>query len=176
MRVVLITGMMCAALAAFEGLPQGKGPLHPPTPPTDAELLPPVQDPPPTRIERDDLLQRFVPKTLLTGIWRLRAIGIGGRELTDEARGYLAIGRTHLSLQIVQEGDGEPLVQSGFRDYRIEDDELVTTALVGFDNHEDGKLRFEAPGFVERRRFQVSGATLRVTQGNDRYMEFERIE
>ena len=86
-----------------------------------------------------------MPDTPLTGFWRLRVLAIGGRQLTEEVRGYLAIGRTHLSLHVVQVSDDEVLVQSGFRNYRLEEDELVTTALVGFDNHDDGELRFE-PG------------------------------
>jgi hypothetical protein len=105
-------------------------------------------------------------------------VNLGGRVIRDGLRGYLAVGRRHLALQIVQAGEPgrPPMIQSGFRTYRIEDGKLVTSSLIGFDNMERGALRFEPLGLEEVRNLERTPTSLRVLQDPGSYMEFVRIE
>lgn len=153
-------------------------PIRPVQPPLGADPLPLVPDPPMTAVERRDLVRPFLPPTGYEGFYRLSAIVGNGRVVTEGVAGYLAIGREHLSLHVIQAGPPElaPLVQSGFRRYRVEKGELVTTALAGVDNFVDGKLRFDPFGLTERRQLVRTATALRVVQRPGEWMEFQRIE
>jgi hypothetical protein len=179
-------GLACLALAL--GLarqdpersstpPAPQDPVRLPRAPVGADPLPPVPDPPTAPVERRDLLGAFVPPTGFEGFYRLVGVGIGGREVRDGIRGYLAVGRQHLALQILQAaGVGEaPLLQAGFRRYRIEDGTLITTSLVGHDNL-GGVLKFEPIGMEERRRLERTVTTLRVVRDAGAWMDFVRVE
>lgn len=97
---------------------------------------------------------------------------------TAGTRGYLVVGEHHLSIHLHGKSADPrfPLLQSGFRRYQLVGDKLVTTGLMGIANRPDGTVLVEGPGLVEERRCQQIGTLLRVYQGPDTYMDFERIE
>ncbi len=176
-----LLGLAFGLLASF--LPQQdpertQDPLRVPKAPADAEPLPPILDPGVAPVMRADLLTAFAPPTGYEGFYRLVAVNLGGRVIRDGLRGYLAVGRRHLALQIVQVGDpgAPPMIQSGFRTYRIEDGNLVTNSLIGFDNLQRNALRFEPLGLEEVRSLERTPTSLRVVQDPGSYMEFVRIE
>ncbi len=176
-----LLGLAFGLLASF--LPQQdpertQDPLRVPKAPADAEPLPPILDPGVAPVMRADLLTAFAPPTGYEGFYRLVAVNLGGRVVREGLRGYLAVGRRHLALQIVQVGDpgAPPMIQSGFRTYRIEDGNLVTNSLIGFDNLQRNALRFEPLGFEEVRGLLRTPTSLRVVQDPGSYMEFVRIE
>lgn len=153
-------------------------PVRPARAPIGADPLPPVPDPPSSPVERRDLLGAFAPASGFEGFYRLTGIADGGRVVQEGLRGYLAIGRSHLALHILQTGEPglPPMVQAGFRRYRVEEGVLITTSLVGHDNLGDAKLHFEPFGFEERRGIVRTPTTLRVVRGQGAWMEFVRVE
>ena len=176
-----LLGLTLGLLASF--LPQQdpertQDPVRVPKAPAEAAPLPPILDPGTVPVPRADLLTAFAPPTGYEGFYRLVAVNVGGRVIRDGLRGYLAVGRRHLALQIVQAGEAgrPPMIQSGVRTYGIEDGKLVTSSLIGFDNMERNALRFEPLGLEEVRGLERTPTALRVVQDPGSYMEFVRIE
>jgi hypothetical protein len=163
---------LCALLAVL-------APQDPqrPTPPADAKALPPVQEPFRTPVERDDLIQRFTPPSVLEGFYRLRRMERPGQP-QPVADGYLWIGRRHLMLQLSGEtADPDlPALQSGVRRYQIAGDVLAMSVVLGFRNDVDGNIRLEQAGTAIRHRFTLLGPLLRVHQSEEAFLEFERVE
>lgn len=149
-----------------------------PSPPVGKEPLPPVPEPANVPIDRRDLGRAWLAESPIEGFWRATAWSVGGHVRHEGFRAFLAAGRAHLSLQVVEAApDGQaPLFQSGARSYRIEEGVLVTSSLVGFDNYGDRKLHLEPVGFVERRGLQFAGGRLRILKGPSDWLEFERVE
>jgi hypothetical protein len=170
-----LAAVLALGLVAF---PQDQDPVRLPTPPVGKEPLPPVPEPTSVRLERAELGRAWLPESPLEGFWRATAWTVGGRERRDGFRVFLAAGRAHLSLQVLEAvpDGGAPLFQAGARSYRLEDGVLVTTSLVGFDNYGDRKLHLEPLGFIERRGVQFVGGRLRIQKGPADWLEFERIE
>ena len=162
---LLATGVLTAGV---------QDPVKVPQPPAGAAPLPPVPEPEPTRIERDDLLQRFGARTALEGVWRLevvRRIGAG----VQPATGYLVISREFLSLHLQAQGaDGEPALQSAFRRYRVSGNRLLMTTLAGMRN-DDGTLMVDAEGLTRVAGFTLADNSLILDTGLQT-LEFERIE
>lgn len=166
-----------ALLALRTPAPHVQDPVRPATAPPSAAPLPPVPDPPVTPVERRDLIDAFVPATGFEGFYRLVSIADGGQVDADGIIGYLAIGRQHLAVHVLQQTvpGRAPVVQAGFRRYRVEDGVLITTSLAGHDTFGE-KLRFEPPGMEERRQIVRTPTTLRVVRGEGAWMEFVRVE
>jgi hypothetical protein len=140
-------------------------------------VLPPVQEPFRTPVERQDLLQEFEPRGLIEGFYRLRRVVTPGRLDEHRGQGFLVIGRRHLSLHLrLPNGNSEPpFLQSGVRQYRLDGDQLVTTAVMGHSSRED-RIVEEPSGLVEQRTWRVVGGFLRIHQSAAAFMEFARIE
>jgi hypothetical protein len=172
MRSLALVGVLLFAVPQDQDVPRRAAP------PTDAAPLPPVQEPFRTEIERRDLLQRFAQRTAIEGFYELRSVTRGGRRLTQESHGYLAIGRTHLSLHLILPPDqgGQPIVQSGFMRYRVEGDQLTTISLLGHGSQGGSKVAFDPVGFVEKRGFERRGTSLMIKHGPEDALEFVRIE
>ena len=139
--------------------------------------LPPVQEPVRTLVERRDLLQKFKGPSPLAGFYRL----VGRHGPTGRAKGrhlgYLAVGRDHLSLHLYGDGEKrrEPVLQSGFRRYRLSGGKIFMSSLVGH-RVRDGKVLVEQVNHQEVRRYELLGTTLRIYQSAHQYLEFVRIE
>ncbi|MHC4514400.1 MAG: hypothetical protein ACYTGW_07460 [Planctomycetota bacterium] len=150
-----------------------------PIPPKGATSrpLPPVQEPLRTKVERRDLLQKFKGPSPLAGFYRL--VGVHGRSgpAKIKYRGYMAVGRDHLSLHLQGYGRRrrEPVIQSGFRRYRLGGGKIYMSNLVGH-HVRDGKVLVEQVNRQEVRRYQVMGTTLRIYQSSKEYLEFVRME
>jgi hypothetical protein len=164
--------LLCALLALLS--PQDP---RRPAPPADAAPLAPVQEPFRTKVERDDLIQRFAPPSVLEGFYKLRRLERPGLPQTA-AEGYLWIGRRHLMLQLSgQTGDPDlPALQSGVRRYQIAGDVLAMSVVLGFRNDIDGNIRLEPAGTTIRHRFTLLGPILRVHREGEAFLEFERVE
>lgn len=147
-----------------------------PRPPAERPALPPIEEPYRTEVERRDLLQRFDPPGGLAGFYELRRYVRPGMP-PAEAKGYLVVGRRHLSLHLYgSTGDPKrPAIQTGFRRYDVSGDSLRMTTLVGLRNRPSGTIVLEPPGHTEVRRFEKLGTTLRIYHGRA-YYEFVRIE
>jgi len=130
-----------------------------------------------TRVERRDLLQKFKGPSPLAGFYRL--VASHGRSGPSKGRqiGYLVIGRDHLSLHLQGRGmrRREPVIQSGFRRYRLGDGKLYMSNLVGH-RVRDGQVLVEEFNRQEVRTYQLIGTRLRIYQSARQYLEFVRIE
>ncbi len=169
--------LLCATTVAF--LDQQDPESRRPIPPERAASRPlqPVQEPVRTLVERRDLLQRFKGPSPLAGFYRLVRVQGPSGPANGPHVGYLAIGRDHISLHLQARGQkrGEPIVQSGFRRYRLGDGKIYMSSLVGHRVH-DGKVLVEEPNLQEVRRYLLTGTTLRIYQSTRDYLEFVRIE
>lgn len=186
-RIAAVVGILGLSVALAFTLPQDPpkhGPakqdppskLTVPQPPPGAEPLPPVPDPPRTAVERRDLLQRFTAPSPLEGYYALRVF-TNGISAVAGATGYLAMGRRFLSLHLqAPRAGGPPAIQSGFREYRVEGNQLVMTTLLGMQNQRDGDIVLERRGALKSVAFVLTGTRLRLDLGNGRVLEFERIE
>ncbi len=174
------TGCLAAgALALFLAQdPERPPPAERPTPPADAGPLPPVDEPYVSPVLRHDLLQQFEPPHPIQGFYELRERVVGGHNSPAPVRGYLVVGRRHLSLHLQTETDRpeQPLLRAGFRRYRIVGDQLHMTTLLGHFNDADGDMVVEADGLTFTRRFALIGGSLRIYQDSASYLEFVRLE
>ncbi|MCB9888096.1 MAG: hypothetical protein H6836_00880 [Planctomycetes bacterium] len=150
-----------------------------PAPPPDRQgtPLPPVLDPPRSAVERRDLLQRFKPRNPIEGFYRVRSMTDGSGGPVAGARGYLVVGRDHLSMHLMAPTSDpkRAVLQSVVRRYRILGDKLVMSSLVGHRSLRNGDIALEKPGTVIERRFQLVGAVLRLFRGNG-HVDLVRIE
>ncbi|MEM7205809.1 MAG: hypothetical protein AAF628_36485 [Planctomycetota bacterium] len=151
--------------------------MQAPRAPEGAAPLPPIEDPPYSPVERDDLLQRFTPPSPLEGHYELRAFS-RGTGAPIRATGYLAVGRQHLSMHLMSPAAaGGTALRAAYRRYRINGDQLVMTTLVGFGNDRaDAGVEIEPAGATRVLRFSRIGTRLRLFTGGGRVLEFERIE
>ncbi len=172
--------LLALAALCIVALPrqQDQDPVRIPTPPVGAEPLPPVPEPVTVELDRRDLGRAWLQRSPIEGFWQGTVWSVNGHERTEGFRAFLAAGRAHLSLQILEAAPGgrAPSFQTGCRSYRLEDGALVTSALVGIDNFGDRKLHLEPIGFVERRNVQFVGGKLRILKSPVDWIEFQRIE
>lgn len=170
--------LLCAAAVGFQGENQDPESRRP-RPPKGATSrpLPLVQEPMRTPVERRDLLQKFKGPSPLAGFYRL--VGVHGPAGPAKGRhiGYLAIGRDHLSLHLQGSGPRrrEPVIQSGFRRYRLGDGKIYMSTLVGH-RVRAGEVLVEEYNLQEVRHYRLMGTTLKVYQSAKEYLEFVRIE
>jgi hypothetical protein len=178
--VTLRTPLALAALLLAHLPPQDPQSTSRPQPPPGwaSRPLPPVADPPRSQVERKDLMQEFTPPNPLEGCYELRDIVRPGLPRAGRVRGYLWIGRRHLSLHVQADGlrPGLPHLQAGFRSYRVVGNKLQTSVLLGHRNDADGDVLVEQPGMTEERAFLLIGPVLRIYQGPDAWHEYVRLE
>lgn len=151
---------------------------RPPAPPAGTPPLPTVEEPFVSPVPRLDLLQRFTPRDPLEGFYELRDYVVDGHPHGAKTRGWLAIGRHMLLLQMLGEGakPGVPLLRADVRHWQRQGEQMRTTVLAGHFNAYDGELKLLQGGSVETRRFEATMGRLRIWQDEGSYMEFVRIE
>lgn len=160
--------------------PQGKKPkAGVPTPVSgQAKPLPPVLEPARDAGERRDLLQRFKGRHIIEGFYRLSSmVGPEGGQVKG-SRGYMFIGRRHLTLQLYapSEKPDQVNIQSAVRTYRIVGNQLITSALLGHRNMPNGDIALTKPGESVEHRYELIGASLRLYRNTREYLEFQRVE
>jgi len=114
----------------------------------------------------------------ISGFWELRTATGLPQGAAGQLRGYLAIGERHLSLHMLGPGadPAVPFFQSGFRTYRLDQDRLITTALIGAMNKENGDVVIENSPIEEVRVWERQGQILRIKKSAGEYLDFVRIE
>jgi hypothetical protein len=70
----------------------------------------------------------------------------------------------------------QPLLRSGVRTWKPEDDFVRCELKLGYYTDSRGDIHVERPGVVEVRRVELAGGRLRIFQDSSSYLEFERIE
>lgn len=150
-----------------------------PAPPTGQDKpLPPVLDSARSAVERRDLLQQFMRRHPIEGFYRLSAmVGLNGSQVKG-SRGYMFIGRRHMSLQLFAPSatPGQANIQSAVRTFRIVGNQLITSSVLGHRNMPNGDIALTKPGQVVEHRYELVGATLRLYRSAREYLEFHRVE
>ena len=151
---------------------------RPAPPPSDAPPLPPLAEPFVSPVPRLDLQMRATPRDPIEGFWQLRDRVVGGRSEAMRSKGWMAVGRSHLLLHLLAEGQdpGVPILRAGARRWERDRGQIRMTALAGHFNDADGDLVLEKAGLVETRRFELLGSVLRVLQDDANWLEFVRAE
>lgn len=159
------------------GAPPAQGEAPPP-PPEGASPLPAVEEPYVSPVPRLDLLQQFARPDPIEGCYELRTRVVAGVADPRPTAGWLTITRRHLSLYLIATGPDPrfPLLRSGVRRWRRLGDTLHLTVLAGHLTDEDGDVALEQGGTTEVRRVALVGATLRLHQDSENWLEFVRIE
>ena len=118
------------------------------------------------------------PAHQLEGVYELRKRIASGQSDVQSSRGYLAITNRHMFLCLVGPGDDpdEPLLRSGVRTWKPEDEFMRCELKLGYFTDSKGDIHVERPGLVELRRVELAGGRLRIFQDSSSYLEFERIE
>lgn len=114
----------------------------------------------------------------LEGVYELRRRVAGASVDPKPSTGWLAITRGHLFVSLTASGDDpdRPLLRSGVRTWTLEDDVLRTTIRCGWYTDGDGEVHLEQAGTDERRRIEQLRGLVRLYQGENTFLEFERIE
>ena len=181
----LATAAALLCLTAFsqpQGKPTAQGkqakPAVPAPGPGQDKPLPPVLDVARSAVDRRDLLQRFKPSHAIEGFYRLsEMVGAGGRRVTG-GRGYLFLGRRHMTMQLFapSETPGQANIQAAVRTFRIVGNQLITSAVLGHRNMPNGDIALTKAGEVVEHRFELVGASLRLYRSAREYLEFQRVE
>lgn len=176
-----LSSLILAAACCLGLWPSGQepqDPQRPPPPPQGAPPLPTVEEPFVSPVPRTDLQQRFDRPDPIEGFYQLQARVVAGATVPQGSRGWLAVGRRHLLIQLEAHGvDARiPLLRSGARAFRREGDALVLTALGGHHTTPDGEVVVERERFTETRRVEIVGNVLRVHQDAQSWLDFVRIE
>jgi hypothetical protein len=101
-----------------------------------------------------------------------------GESGATSSRGYVAITNRHMFLCLAGPGPDpeQPLLRSGVRTWKPEDDFVRCELKLGYYTDSRGDIHVERPGVVEVRRVELAGGRLRIFQDSSSYLEFERIE
>ena len=112
------------------------------------------------------------------GVYKLTGRVMAGVPDGKPSKGYLAITRRHLFLNLAAAGPDQrhPLVNAGVREWRPVNDGMRTTARLDFFSDGAGDLHFVEDGKQETRVIRAVRGGLRVMQGQRSWLEFERIE
>jgi hypothetical protein len=174
--LTLAAGGLSLLLASAQDPPVVHGP-PPPTPPAVVEPGP-LAMPPWAVLRRDDLVQRFPDDNPLLGTWQLVRAVRPNQPPPRALRGYVIFTRNYMSLHlnVANAGSRFPSVQSTLRQYRIQNDKLLTQSRIGLRNDHSGSLLLDAEGLQTQRRFVLLGNTLRLHQDDASYLEYQRIE
>ncbi len=157
---------LCSLLSI---LPQGQEPK-----PTPAATPVPAVPPAPTPATVPGK-----PSThSLEGVYELRKRVIRGQDEGKPSRGYVAITKRHMFLCLVGPGTDPdlPLLRSGVRTWKPEDDLMREEVKLGYFTDQKGAVHIERPGTAEVHRVQIILGGLRIYQDTRSWLEFERIE
>ena len=112
------------------------------------------------------------------GVYRLASRVVDGTTHKRDNRGYLVITKRHLFLSLAAPGtDREhPLVHAGVREWRETRDGVEMVMKLDYHSDTDGKIVLQEFDSQEVRRMQLQRGGIRVYQGDQSWLEFERIE
>lgn len=112
------------------------------------------------------------------GVYRLTGRVMNGIRDSKPSKGYLAITNRHLFLNLAAAGPDKehPLVNAGVREWRPTADGVRTTARLDWYSDSAGDLHFVKDGKQEVRVIRAVVGGLRVMQGQQSWLEFERVE
>jgi hypothetical protein len=155
---------LLATAGLVSALPQGQEPKPAPAP---APGKPPA----------DQVLGK-PPAHKLEGVYELRKRVAGGQTDVQMSRGYVAFTNRHMFLCLAGTGTDpeQPLLRSGVRTWKPEDEFIRTELKLGYFTDSKGDIHVERMGVVEVRRVELAGGRLRIFQDSSSYLEFERIE
>jgi hypothetical protein len=168
----MLTRTILPWLLATAGLlsawPQGQEPKPAPAPaPTPTPEKPPA----------DQVLGK--PQAhKLEGVFELRKRVAAGQNDSQMSRGYVAITNRYMFLCLAgaTTDPAQPLLRSGVRTWKPEDEYIRCELKLGYFTDSRGEIHVERPGVVEVRRVELAGGRLRIFQDSASYLEFERIE
>lgn len=114
----------------------------------------------------------------LEGVYKLRSRVVQGLAGNQSNHGYLVITARHMFLSLASPGtsDEHPLVHSSVREWRMADDGVRTTSKLDYFSDDGGVITMTPEGKQEVRRIQVVRGGVRVIQGEQSWLEFERVE
>ncbi len=171
-----------AALPDMQGKQSAQGKQSKPAlpaPPTGQDKpLPPVLDTARSAVERRDLLQQFKRRHPIEGFYRLSAmVGPDGSQVKG-SRGYMFIGRRHMTLELFAPSatPGQVNIQSAVRTFRIVGKQLITSSVLGHRNMPNGDIALTKSGQIVEHRYELVGASLRLYRSAREYLEFRRVE
>ena len=114
----------------------------------------------------------------LEGVYKLRSRVVQGLAGNGSNRGYMVITGRHLFLSLASPGtsDKHPLVHSSVREWRMLNDGMHMTSKLDYYSDNGGVITMTPAGKQEVRRIQVVRGGVRVLQGEQTWLEFERVE
>lgn len=122
-------------------------------------------------------LARPVPHPF-EGVYELRRRVAAGVVDPQPSTGWLAITNRHLFVSLAAPGPDpdRPLLRSGVRTWTAQGDKMQTTVCMGWYTDGDGEVHLEKAGTIETRRLERLRGLVRLHQGENTYLEFERVE
>lgn len=114
----------------------------------------------------------------LEGVYKLRSRVVQGLAGNPSSRGYLVITSRHMFLSLASPGtsDVHPLVHAGVREWRMTDDGVRMTCKLDYFSNGSGVITMTPEGKQDVRRIQIVRGGVRVIQGEQTWLEFERVE
>lgn len=114
----------------------------------------------------------------LEGVYRLRQRVTAGIPDAKPNKGYLAITARHMFLSLASTGldKTSPLIHAGVREWTKLGQDVRTTAKLDYYTDGDGVIHQTPDGKQEVRRIQIVRGGVRVLQGPNSWLEFERVE
>ena len=112
------------------------------------------------------------------GVYRLSSRVVEGTTHKRDNRGYLVITQRHMFLSLAAPGtDREhPLVHAGVREWRETRDGVAMVMKLDYHSDTDGNIVLQEFDSEEVRRMQLQRGGIRVYQGEQSWLDFERIE
>lgn len=114
----------------------------------------------------------------LEGVYKLRSRVVQGLAGNQSNRGYLVITGRHMFLSLASPGtsDEHPLVHSSVREWRMAEDGMHMISKLDYYSDNGGVITMTPEGKQDVRRIQVVRGGVRVMQGEQTWLEFERVE
>lgn len=114
----------------------------------------------------------------LEGVYKLRSRVVQGLAGNQSNRGYLVITSRHMFLSLASPGtsDEHPLVHSSVREWRMADDGVRMISKLDYFSDNGGVITMTPEGKQDVRMIQIVRGGVRVIQGEQTWLEFERVE
>lgn len=137
-----------------------------------------VQDPERSQDPEGEAAKGTPKRDPLEGLYRLRGRTVGGVPDLDRATGYVAITPRHMLICLAGAGPDPdyPLLRAGVRTWSKRKEGVETVLKLGFYTDDDGDIHVEEPGTMEVRRIDRIRGMLRIWQGDQSFLDFERVE
>lgn len=114
----------------------------------------------------------------LEGVYRLRQRVVDGLRDPTPCKGYLAITARHMFLNIAAQGPDKsvPLLHAGVREWSKSGGDVRTVAKLDYYTDGEGGIHQNDDGKQEMRKIELVRGGVRVMQGTQSWLEFERVE